>query len=411
MTSTSSADAAAYRTKPADPPDRSSRLPFTKLFALTFAAFIALVTEIMPAGLLPQISQGLQISDSLSGQFITISGIGAMLAAIPLMLTTQAIPRKRLMLTAIGGLVAMNFVTALSDYYTITLAARFLAGIFIGLNWSVVFGYAVRLAPPHLTVRTIAVMTLAVPLAFTLGAPIVAFLGKTIGWRETFGIVGLCGLADLVWMVMALPDAAGHAPQAKVRLIPTFFLPGLPAVLFATLTYVLAYSILYTYIAPVLANAQLAEHIDTLLLVFGGASIIGVVFSALWADRWPRGMMLVSTVLFAACAFALGLWSASPSGVCIAIAFWGVSYGMVPALLTAATSRTGGEAGDIAQSLLVTAWNLSIAGGGMIGGFVLSQYGIGLVPWIAAILLALSLATIWRAKTHGFPKAARTPPA
>ncbi|RFB78056.1 MFS transporter [Methylovirgula sp. 4M-Z18] len=410
MTSPSCLETEPRLAGPANPTDRSNRLPLAKLAALTFAAFIALLTEIMPAGLLPQISEGLRISDSLSGQFIATTGIGAMLAAIPLMLTTQGISRKRLTLIAAGGLVAMNCVTALSDQYVITLGARFLGGIFIGLNWSVVFVYALRLVPPHLAARTIAIMTLAIPLAFTLGAPTVAFLGKIIGWRETFCIVGLCGILDLMWMAIALPDAAGHARQAKVRLVPTFFLPGLRAVLFATLTYVLAYSILYTYIAPLLANAHLTEHVDSLLLIFGGASVLGVIVSAIWADRWLRGMILGSTLLFAACAIALGAWNESPSAVTLAIAFWGIAYGIGPALLTAATSQTGGEAADVAQAFLVTVWNLSVAGGGVIGGFVLSQFGIAPFPWIAAGLLALSLATIWLAKSHGFPKAAKAVP-
>lgn len=54
-----------------------------KLLALATAAFLTLLTEIMPAGLLSAIAMGLDVSESLAGQFITAFALGALLSAIP----------------------------------------------------------------------------------------------------------------------------------------------------------------------------------------------------------------------------------------------------------------------------------------------------------------------------------------
>ncbi|MGP2837326.1 hypothetical protein ACTVJ2_03950 [Serratia nevei] len=55
------------------PAASSERLPLGGLLALAMAAFITLLTEIMPAGVLSSIAGDLSVSESLAGQFITAS--------------------------------------------------------------------------------------------------------------------------------------------------------------------------------------------------------------------------------------------------------------------------------------------------------------------------------------------------
>lgn len=120
------------------------RLPLGGLLALAVAAFITLLTEIMPAGLLSSIALGLNVSESLAGQFITVYAVGALVAAIPITYLTQGIRRRRLLLIAIFGFAVVNLVTALSESYSISLTARFFAGVFGGVVWTLLVGYAVR---------------------------------------------------------------------------------------------------------------------------------------------------------------------------------------------------------------------------------------------------------------------------
>jgi len=111
----------------------AERLPLGGLLALAMAAFVTLLTEIMPAGLLSSIAQGLSVSDSLAGQFITAYAVGALVAAIPVTMLTQGMRRRPLLLTAIFGFALVNLVTALSDSYGVSLVARFFAGVFGGI--------------------------------------------------------------------------------------------------------------------------------------------------------------------------------------------------------------------------------------------------------------------------------------
>ena len=66
-----------------------ARLPIAGLLALAMTGFICIMTETLPAGLLPQIRAGLHISPALAGQMVTAYAIGSLSAAIPLTLVTQ----------------------------------------------------------------------------------------------------------------------------------------------------------------------------------------------------------------------------------------------------------------------------------------------------------------------------------
>ncbi|MBT2245969.1 hypothetical protein JQK15_20875 [Sphingobium sp. BHU LFT2] len=49
-----------------------------------------------------------------------------------------------------------------------------------------------------------------------------------------------------------------------------------------------------------------------------------------------------------------------------------------------------GPAFDVAQAMIVTAWNLAIAGGALLGGTLLDQFGATSLPWVACMLLVMA---------------------
>jgi len=155
--------------------------------------------------------------------------------------------------------------------------------------------------------------------------------------------------------------------------------------------YVLAHNVLYTYIEPFAALSGAAAWLDRLLLVFGVAALVGIWITGLLVDRWLRALVIASTVAFALSAVAFGLWPGSPWVLVIGTVVWGISFGGVPTLFQTAVARRADEAGDIAQSFVVTGWNLAIALAGILGGVMLETVG---ERWLPAVLLVLLLATL-----------------
>ena len=366
-------------------------LPLGGLLALACAGFITILTEAMPAGLLPQMSEGLGVSPALAGQLVTVYALGSLLAAIPLTLLTRGWRRRPLLLLAIGGFALVNSMTALSSHYGLTLTARFFAGVFAGLLWALLAGYASRMVAPHLQGRAIAVAMVGAPLALSLGMPAGTFLGTTVGWRLSFAIMTGLTLVLLIWARLQLPDFPGERADKRLGLRQVLGLPGIRPVLWVTFTYVLAHNILYTYIAPLLAPAGIEADIDRVLRVFGLSALLGIWLVGLLIDRWLRPLVLISCSLFGLLALSLVFWIDSPTVIYSAVAVWGLAFGGLPALLQTALAKSAGESADAAQSMLVTVWNLGIAGGGLAGGLLLQSWGVVAFPWAVALLMLLAL--------------------
>ncbi|MFM0733183.1 MFS transporter [Paraburkholderia sediminicola] len=372
----------------------SDRLPLSGLLALATAGFITILTEALPAGLLREMSSDFGVSAALIGQLVTVYAAGSLLAATPLAIATRGWRRRSLLLMAIVGFVVVNTVTTLSTNYTLTLVARFFAGVSAGLVWALLAGYAARMAPAHLQGRAIALVMTGVPVALSLGIPFGTLVGASIGWRYTFGAMSVLTVVLLGWVRWQVPDFAGQPAGRRTTLSGVLASPGVKAVLGVMFAYVLAHTILYTYISPFLALAHLQQRVDAVLLVFGVMALASIAIVGVLVDRYLRRLMLISVVLFGVAAVILGLASDLPAVVYVGVGLWGLAFGGAATLFQTASARAAGEGADVAQSMIVTVWNLAIAVGGALGGMAIDRYSAVALPWVAAALLIGTLLCI-----------------
>lgn len=384
----------AQSTPSASSAQAADRLPLSGLLALATAGFITVLTEALPAGLLREMSGDFGVSAALIGQLVTVYAAGSLLAAIPLAIATRGWRRRPLLLMAIAGFIVVNTVTTLSTNYTLTLVARFFAGVSAGLLWALLAGYAARMAPAHLQGRAIAVAMTGVPVALSLGIPLGTLMGASIGWRYTFGAMSVLTVVLLGWVRWQVPDFAGQPAGQRTTLSGVLASRGLKAVLAVMFAYVLAHNILYTYISPFLALAHLQQRVDAVLLVFGVMALVSIAIVGVLVDRHLHRLTLISVVLFAVAVVVLGLASELPTAVYLGVAAWGLAFGGAATLFQTASARAAGEGADVAQSMIVTTWNLAIAGGGAFGGIAIDRYGPVSLPWVAAVLLIGTLLCI-----------------
>ena len=373
-----------------------------KLLALTMAGFLAIMTETMPAGLLPQIGLGLGVSEALAGQLVTLYALGSVLAAIPVIAATRSWNRRPLFLLAIGGLLVFNTVTALSTHYGLTLAARFVAGMAAGVVWGLLAGYARRMVPAHLQGRALALAGVGQPIALAVGVPLGTWLGTLFDWRGVFWIMSALSLVLFVWVRLKVPDFAGQSARQRLPIRRIFLMPGIRPVLLALFAWILAHNILYTYIAPFLSSVGLGHQVDAVLLLFGVACVAGIWLTGLLVDRRLRTLTLLSLAGFALASLALGFSGGSAIAVLLGIAAWGLTFGGAPTLLQTALADAAGDGADVAQSMLVTVFNLAVAGGGLAGGLLLERAGAPSFPWAMAVLALFGMSVVWLARDHGF---------
>jgi hypothetical protein len=89
------------------------RFPWWGLLALaTAAAFTDVVTDLLPAGLLPQMSSALHVPEARIGLLVSAFAVASALAAIPVTAVLRRLPRRPVLQWVLAGFALLEAVTA-----------------------------------------------------------------------------------------------------------------------------------------------------------------------------------------------------------------------------------------------------------------------------------------------------------
>ncbi len=388
---------------PATPAASGPKSPVRGLLALSTAAFTAVATEQLPAGLLPQMSASLQVAVGRAGFLVTGYAAASVLAAIPVTAALRGLPRRPVLIGVLTGFALCNVVTAVSASYPLTFGARLLAGALGGTMWAMLAGYAARMVPAPRRGRAIAMVLAGITVALALGIPAGSALAAICGWRVSFAALAALAVILVAWVRWQVPNFPGVVAGERLSLRGVSALPGLRVVLAVTLLLLLGHHAMYTYLA-VFAQRSGFGHSSLILLVFGLATIAGIWIAGALVDRHLRPALLSALTLIGAALLALGLSGHVAAILLIAVALWGTAFGAAPTLLqTAMVDISGTGHADVANSMLATVYNVGIAVGSLAGGVVLDGAGARVLPWTAVPLVAAALAVVAVARRHAFP--------
>ena len=385
----------------------ASQLPTAALLALAMTGFTAILTETLPAGLLPQISSGLSISEALAGQLVTFYALGSLVAAIPLTAMTQGLRRRPVLLSAILGFLVFNTATAFLDSYVLILVARFLAGVSAGLAWGILAGYARRMVIDSLKGKALAIAMVGTPIALSIGVPLGSFLGGAVGWRAAFLAMSATTVLLVALVLWKVPDYPGQTASTRIPVGQVFTTPGVRTILAVIFIWMTGHNILYTYVAPLVARAGLASHVDLVLLGFGIAALAGIWITGVLVDRMLRRLVIVSLAGFSVGALIFAIAGTSEIAVVSAVILWGLAFGGAATQLQTASGDASGNGMDIANAMVTTVWNTAIATGGLIGGVLLEKSGAVSFSLAVLILSLLALVLVLAGRENAFKPGAR----
>ncbi|QXJ19708.1 MFS transporter [Actinomadura graeca] len=378
-------------------------MPWPGLMALFTAAFTAVMTELLPAGLLPPMGGALDVPEGRIGFLVTGYAAASFAAAIPVTAALRGLSRRPVLIGALLGFAVCNAVTAASSSYPLTFAARLLAGVMGGTLWAMLVGYAARMVPAERRGRAIAVVLAGITVALSLGIPAGTAVASALGWRAAFGLLAALGIVLAAWTRWKVPNFPGEPPAERTPLGRIAALPGILAVLSVTLLLLLGHQAMYTYVAPFTERTGFGRT-GLVLLVFGLSTVAGIWLTGVLIDRFLRATLVGALLLLAAAMLVLGLAGDVPAVLPAAVAVWGVAFGGAPTLIqTALVNASGPADADVATSMQTTVYNAGIAGGSLLGGVLLEGAGPGVLPWAALPLVAASLAVVVAARRHAFP--------
>ncbi|MGW5431280.1 MFS transporter [Streptomyces sp. NPDC004059] len=383
---------------------KAGPLPWSGLLALSCAAFTAVLTELLPAGLLPAMAHPLDVTESRIGFLVTAYAAASFLAAVPLTAALRGLPRRPVLCGALLGFAVSNALVALSSSYPLTFAARLLAGAMGGTLWAMLAGCAARMVPAGRRGRAIAIVLAGITLALSLGVPAGTALAGAVGWRAAFGTLSVLAVLLVGWIRLRVPGFPGEPAHARVPLARVALRPGIRPVLSVTLFLLLGHQVMYTYLAPFAGHAGYGRT-GLLLAVFGTATVAGIWVTGVLIDRHPRRTLLAALALFTGVLLTLGAGARAHALLVGAVALWGVAFGGAPTLIqTALVDASGPSEADAATSLQTTVYNAGIAAGSLTGGVALDALGPGALPWTALAPALLALTTVAVARRHAFPR-------
>lgn len=367
--------------------------------ALALGTFSFVTTELLPVGLLPSISSGVDVSVGTAGFLVTGFGLVAALTSAPLTVLCGRIDRKWLLTGLLVLYVAGNLLAAVASSYAVLLLARVLVALAHGVFWSIAAAIAVRLVPEQHGVRATSIVLGGISLATVLGVPLGTMLGRHSGWHTAFVGVATVGFVVLVVVLMTMPSLPAKG-NASLAALPGLLRHGpLRSAVAVTALVMIGHFLAFTYVAPYLQQVTgiRASLISVLLLVFGAAGFVGNFIGGAVVGRSVRGALLGTIALMTVIMALFWALGSTPAAAIPLLVVWGFAYAAVPVGLQTWVLQLAREETDAASSLYVAAFNGAIAVGSLIGGLVVdSDAGPRAVTGIAAALIACAFVVLLR---------------
>ncbi|WP_285115839.1 MFS transporter [Leifsonia sp. fls2-241-R2A-40a] len=380
------------------------KFPWVGLIALAAATFLSVTSEMIPTGLLPDMSASLGVSEAQIGLLVTVFAFTVVVTSTPLTALTRRWPRHGLLIGILVLLGISNALTALAPNYAFVVGSRVLGGVAHGMFWSIVGAYAGHLVPKEQIGRAVSITLGGGTLAFVFGVPLGTFAGHVFGWRLSFALLAVLMVVGALVVWKFLPaverDADARGVRARDRSLPKPKDRTIPAVvmvcLIAAVTMVGHYAF-YTFVVPFLTGPMgvPAGNVGALLFIYGIAGAGGLILAgSVFGPRPQLGLVLALLVTGVAVA-ALALLASQPIPALIAFLLWGLAFGALPPLLQTRLLHTSSPAfRDTASALYTTSFNVGIGGGALVGSLIFDAGGLMLLPWCYVALLLVSVALV-----------------
>lgn len=359
--------------------------------------FVGILSELVPSGILPQMTEGLAVEESEVGFLVGVYALASAVAAIPLISATLAFNRKTLLMVLLIGFAASNVVVALSSSYAVIVACRVIGGICAGVMWPMIAAYGTRLVPENMHGKAITVIMSGNTLGISIGLPVMTTIGITFGWRTAFMVLSVIVVVIAVLSFFYLPAVEGEKLSKSNSPLAVLKMPSILIVLLLTFLSVAAHYGIYTYITLLVELIGFAGGIGVALLIFGIGSVISVIVSAKYIDAYLRPLIVL---MLGIGGISMAMFLAFKGTTVISHAaffLWGLAFGPLVTMYQTAVSKQVEEARDVATSVQSSVFNLSIMIATWVGGMLLSDFPrtgvkrivyLSLVCFIVAIIVA-----------------------
>ncbi|ELF2821318.1 sugar transporter [Salmonella enterica] len=381
----------------------SRKVAWLRVVTLAIAAFIFNTTEFVPVGLLSDIAESFHMQTAQVGIMLTIYAWVVAVMSLPFMLLTSQMERRKLLICLFVLFIASHVLSFLAWNFTVLVISRIGIAFAHAIFWSITASLAIRLAPAGKRAQALSLIATGTALAMVLGLPIGRVVGQYFGWRTTFFAIGMGALITLLCLIKLLPKLPSEHSGSLKSLPLLFRRPALMSLYVLTVVVVTAHYTAYSYIEPFVQNvAGLSANFATvLLLILGGAGIIGSLVFGKLGNRHASSLVSIAIALLVVCLLLLLPAADSEAHLAILSIFWGIAIMVIGLGMPVKVLALAPDATDVAMALFSGIFNIGIGAGALVGNQVslhwsMSAIGyIGAIPACAALVWAVLIFRKW----------------
>ena len=362
-----------------------------------------------PAGMLGELSSGLDVSIRTAGLLITFGAIVLCIGSPVSAWLTSRIERRTLLTVTLAVLAFTNFASAFAPDYTSLLVIRLVMLAVGALYTPQAAGTAGLIVPEQKRGSTIAYIFLGWSLAAAVGLPLITFIASRYGWRAVYGGIGVMGCISFLLLAWRLPGGLMGAPVDLKTWADVGRNRLIMLLLSITTLQMSGQFVVFTFMGPLLAKLTGAGP-DAIALVFacyGVCGFIGIAIATRIVDSWGAWK---TSVLFTALMLTGVTGWALTAGIyplmVVSVAIWGLGFASTNSMQQVRLVGAAPSLASASVSLNTSVLYVGQAVGSAIGGFLYARdllYAAGYVS-AAFIALALTAVILTRPKLRSGPR-------
>ncbi|MEU7741670.1 Cmx/CmrA family chloramphenicol efflux MFS transporter [Nonomuraea sp. NPDC049158] len=369
------------------------------VYILGLSIFAQGTSELLLAGLLPEMAADLGVSVPQAGLLISGFALGMLVGSPVLAVVTLRWPRRTALLTFLAIFALTHVVGALTPSYGVLFGTRVVGAFVYAGFWAVAAVTAVGLVPEGARGKAMSIVAGGLTVATIVGLPAGTVIGQQFGWRAAFwAVTVLSGLAA-IGVVATIPGGRpepGSVPQLGQEL-RNMFNSRLWLSYGTTALATGAVLVTFSYLGAMLIDTTglTAGWVPVVLGLYGVGSLIGIGLGGRHADARPFTTLYVGIAGVVVISAGLGVFAGMP-GVAIGLIFLLGAFGFStnPALNTRVFT-VGKDAPTLAAATNFSAFNVGITVGPWVGGLAIGAgFGYPVVAWIGAGLGVAALGTV-----------------
>ncbi|SEO20213.1 Predicted arabinose efflux permease, MFS family [bacterium A37T11] len=363
-----------------------------KLYVLALGVFGITTTEFGVIGVLPDLSKAFQVSIEKAGWLLSAF---ALIVAVfgPIMVSLlSGVNRKKLLLFSLLVFFVCNMMSGLVTGFYLLLIIRMFPAFFHPVYWSIALAIANTNLKSEDKSKAVGVIFSGLTIATVLGVPIATFISGFINWQWSFYVTGFINLVALVGLQLFLPQVDGKKAvliysKRKMLCNKLLWINMLMAFFVITAMYAT-----YGYMADFLKSVALMKgsEISVMFFLFGCIGILGNKLAGNLMSKYPYKTTLSFIILLAGVHVLLNVVGNMFIPAVLLIAVWGFvhSGGFLISNINITSSTS--DAPEFINSIFTSCGNLGVTAGALLGGQVISSFGIRQVVWASVGCLVIS---------------------